>query len=244
MTDLYAPVSETPADDEDKDYLAEYVGEGKPFKDERALAKGKAHSDAFIKQLQGELAGLRKELDSRLQLEEFLQEVKKTPPSQVPTPTPVVSNQGTNQGERTEVKAEDIRNLVSETLLMERTKQTQDSNLNFVRQELTKAYGNDFGNKLDQVAKELGLTKEYMTTMASNSPQAFLKLVGTPAAPSRGPADVAPPRSTVSAPSHAAVDKDRERFEKLRKENPREYWSPRVQSEIHRLSLERGKSIY
>jgi len=52
------------------------VGEGKKFASIEALAAGKAESDKFIEQLQGELKGLRTDLDKRLSQEEILEEIK------------------------------------------------------------------------------------------------------------------------------------------------------------------------
>src|SRR5688572_12541162 len=96
MTDLFSGSNNEPADSGDDNnqgsILEQLVGEGKKFADAEALAKCKAESDAFIETLKREQAELRRELDTRLSLEDFLDQQKATPAAG--TPSTPASNSG------------------------------------------------------------------------------------------------------------------------------------------------------
>jgi len=70
--------------DPSKNYLAELVGEGKKFKTQEDLARGKAESDAYIKilekrsdELRNDYLKLRDDYSSRAKLEEVVDQLTK-----------------------------------------------------------------------------------------------------------------------------------------------------------------------
>lgn len=206
-----------------------------------ALKKAKAHSDAHIKNLEREQADLRKELETRLSLEQFRDELlsSKTP-----------SSNSQNHPEENEQVAEsvsrdEISKLVKETINQERTVAEKNHNRALVADGLQKAWGPNFQSRLAQRAQELGMTREQFNELASSSPQGFLAMVN-PTSPASVPS-VSPPTSDRRASVGNQSTQTLEHYKKMRKEDPSRYWSPQVQKQIHRLETEaasRGESFY
>lgn len=223
----------------DVNYLEVLVGEDKKFKSVEDLAKGKAESDRFVNQLQKELSELRKELGTRMTLEEFLDKQKATKETAPATPAPDADGNPV-----TKFNPEDIKRLVSEELTKEQQKVVQTQNLNQVKNHLRSIWGAGFAHKLEEKAQELEVGKSFLEGLAASNPKAFLKLVGAEEAPAPQP-HVMVPTSTRDVPRpHNTVRRTFYDYEKLRKENPREYFTPRVQNEMHKLAEELGPAFY
>lgn len=184
MTDLFTPADPT-AIDETKDYLTELVGEGKKFSDVSALAKGKATSDAYIANLEREMAELRGELQTRATIEDVIDKMR----TQRNEPE---HNRNTNPDEPDgKFNPEDINKLVEQHLAQATQAQREAANFDLVTQELQRTYGADYQRHLNQKLTELGLDKGVATNLARTQPKTFLKLFGeaggnTPAAPLKG----------------------------------------------------------
>lgn len=206
-----------------------------------ALKKAKAHADAHIKNLEKEQAELRKELETRLSLEQFRDEIlsSKTPSS----------NSGNHPGENEQVdeafSRDDVARLVKETINQERTVAEKNHNRALVAEGLQKAWGSNFQSRLAQRAQELGMTREQFNELASSSPQGFLAMVN-PTSSSQVP-NVSPPAADRRPSAGNQSTQTLEHFKKMRKEDPSRYWSPQVQKQIHRLETEaarRGEAFY
>ena len=77
-----------------------------------------------------------------------------------------------------------------------------------------------------------------MSNLAATAPKAFLEMV------LKTPVDVpgvTPPRSAINGTSFSQQkQKGWSFYEKIRQENPRLYWSPKMQNEIHREAQRQG----
>lgn len=217
--------------DDNKDYFEELVGEGKRYRDPKELAKSKAHADAHIEQLQAELAGLRQELKTRTAVEDFLKRgAQPVVPSTPQTDEEEEGNTATPQG----IKPEDIEKLL-ETKLQEREKKlAEDRNFALVKDTLKQKFGPQFGQKLQEVVNKFGVTQEYVNHLAKTQPKLLLGMIGEPAQNQQGNL-FAPPDNAINTAAFGnqpSNGKDWNYYEKMRKENPNEYWTPRVQNEM------------
>lgn len=231
--------------DPDKDYLAELVGEGKKFADAKALARAKAESDAFISRLEQENAGLREEVTKRLSLEDAVRKItEKRPTTDLP--------EGDTEGNADRVSKEQIAELVSqkvnEALSQTTAKQSKEKNLEEVVTKLREKFGDNFQRTVEAKRQQLGLGKDFLAGLAETQPKAFLALVGatetrateTSVLPSEG-------INTSGLPRESSSERGKKFYDDLRNKNPKEYWSPRVQNEMHaqakKLGIQRFNSI-
>lgn len=233
------PVTTTTEDDP----VNALVGEGKKFKDVQSLAKGKLDSDKHISNLEGELAGLRQELEQRISLEQFLDRLEQGSEPKKPeatTPQAQVSQP---------ISQEDIANTVKQILSTEKDTSTRQSNISYVRSELEKAWGDEFNTKLTQAAQELG-GKEFIDSLAQTNPKALLKLVGiSQVQQTTTPVDTktfTPPRTTQvsSFGSNQPTKNSMEYYREMRKKDPKKYWSAENQMAMHKVAQEMGESFF
>lgn len=253
MTDLFsAPTTPMGEENTNKNYLEELVGEGKKFKTPEELARGKAESDAFIQRLQGELAGIRQELSTRQTLEQLMDKMAAEKGTQQTNQQSY--NQDSEGGEGKAVgksfTEEDIARLVEERLSASEKARIHNSNLESVQKALVASFGSDYVTHLKDKASELGVSEEYLTNMAKETPKAFLKLVEASGEP-RGttPGLFSPP------PTHGLPSSNKQGFaptgqrkqswyENLRKTNPTEYWSPSTQNRMHQEAISLGEAFF
>lgn len=235
--------------DQAKDWLGEYVGEGKKFKDVADLAKGKAHSDAFIARLEKEMEGLRTELNTRLKLEEFMDRMNSNNSSQAAsqtTQTAGSSNQFEGTAQNT-ISPTDIEKVIEQRLQAREAEKAVQTNLEMTKSKLQAAFGENYVSELEARTQSLGLSKDFVNDLAKREPKALFALLNLNETPQRQAPDVFAPRGSVNtgglsqASSQEKTFKD---YEKLRKENPAVYWSSQVQNEIHRQAEKLGERFY
>lgn len=255
MSDLFSPIKqgEVRADGDNGgvvDYVAELVGPGKKFPDVQNLAKGKYESDLYIKRLEQEREEQRRDLEARLSVEDFIKEMKKEKNSILPSQVPQVP-EGERRNDQPQVKPgmspEEIASLVEKQISQKEDEKQRRENVVFARNELLKQWGQTFPEKLKLEAGRLGVSEEFLSQTAEKAPMAFLKLLGVqPEGPSKASTYQAPPKNemhVVIGNTEGSTNLKWEDYEKLRKENPRRYWSRQVQSEIHKLAASRGASF-
>ncbi len=216
------------------------VGEGKKFKTPEDLAKGKLESDRFIEQLKREQAELRQELNTRLSLEEFLDQQKALSNTQVPeVPTQTTRTENVESLTKAEISA-----IVRDALTYEKTTASQAENMNYVRSELINSWGPDYTKKLAAQAADLGVDKEFLNNLAATKPKAFLKLVQAQAPQAVDTTSVTPPRSSVRVNTNTSGMKNETYYAKLRKSDPKTYFSPAVQAERHQMAQRLGTAFF
>lgn len=215
--------------------------------DVAALVKSTYNKEKHIQNLEAETSGMRSELDKRLTIEEFMDQLKTSKNNTSGTETETrseVSGEAPSAQDKS-ISSKDVNDIVANALKEERTRMTQQQNLQLVRDELTKVYGPNYQEKLNTKATELGLGQDFLGNMAVTHPKAFLKIM-TDGAPSREQPSqqnslFTPPRSTTNVQAitqRTRSDESWESFEQIRKEDPRRYWSVEVQAKMHRLAQE------
>lgn len=216
------------------------VGEGKKFKTIDDLAKSKIHADKHIETIERELSELRGDLQTRLTVEAMLEKLQK------PAVTPPVDLKNVEPSPRPEPGSPEI-NLAEEVqklLQQERAKEQADANLKSVREELKKRFGADYNQKLETIATELNISKEFLTDMAKRTPAGFLKLIDSTAAPDKDRPIVPPQGKNLAFVDQSASVKNAAYYRQLRKEHPDQYFSKKVQIEMHEQAAKQGPAFY
>lgn len=247
MTDLFN-IDNKPEIDPNKNYLEDYVGEGKKFKSAEDLAKGKAESDLFIERLQRENAEMRGELKTRITLEEAVQRISSLEPrspSNDGDPPRREGDDGTSV-----VTPDKLDALLDEALSKREQANQRQRNTEFVKTKLQETFGANFARELKERAAKLGVGEQFLNNLAAEQPGAFLKLfdIGT----TKREAD-----STVFTPPRTSVNSDAQTFrpgndgvrhksyyDNIRKTDPTRYWTPAVQNEMHKEAIRQGPAFF
>jgi hypothetical protein len=211
----------------ESDLVSKLVGDGKKFKDVDALAKGKLESDAFIERLQKENEDLRKVADKNLTLESILEAIKK------PTDDKPKGNADTPPT----ASAADVDARITKVLNDRDVASRATANLTKVHDTMVKVLGSK-DKAVEAIAKkavELGTTTQLLKTLAIETPDAFLKLMDINTTAVGGTPNMA---STVNSGAlGSGPDTDGRTYayyEKLRKDKPREYMTPKIQNQMHK----------
>lgn len=227
------------------DYLSELVGEGKKFKDEQALAKSVKFKDEHIAKLEREMANAREEISKRATLEEFLDKIESR--SRTPNQEQLGEGDGNQEG-ATSLTPEAIKALVKQATLEERTQATEQQNLMASVQELQKAWGQNWQQKLVEKRNELGLSEEFMNSIAFKSPKALLNLVGvnqSPVGRNQEPNLYVPPRNQMANASDTnSGGKNKAYWDKMQKTDPILYRSAAMTAERHRVAQQMGRKFF
>jgi len=146
---------------------------GEPkYKDVQTALDALKHSQEFIPQLRTENEQLGLELANMKKEVERLKTVEDT----VTRLTSTQTQQNTQHSNG--LSADDVANLVSQTLSRKENEATQKANLNTVVSQLQIVYGKDAEMNFYSKAKELGMSIEEMNTLAAKSPPAVFKILG------------------------------------------------------------------
>lgn len=251
MTDLFTAPTNADTNTEVGNPLETLVGEGKKFKTTEDLAKAKMESDRFIQQLQGELSGLRTELSTRQTLEQLMD---KFGAQRVPETTTQSHNQNSQDGDgQNAVKTfseDDITRLVEDRLSKVEQARIHQANLASVQKALVESIGPDYVTHLKAKATELGVTEEYLNTMAKETPKAFLKLIDADSSQRATTPGLFTPPASHGAPSpnkqHFTPTGQRKQswYNDLKSKDASKYWSPEVQNQMHRDAINLGESFF
>lgn len=233
----------------DVNFLEELVGDDKKFKTVDELARGKYESDQFIERLKREQEELREELSKRSTIEEFMtkmNERKANTSNQAEPPVDERKREEENSNSKSFTQ-EDLEALL-ENKLKERETQTKvEKNRKEVLDYMTSVWGSNAAVELNRKASELDMSVQELRAYAESSPKAFYRLVGIEGNTQSRSSNPSAPSSTVSTsrmPDNRVGEKGYAYYEKLRKENPREYFSARVQNEMYRRATELGDRFY
>lgn len=230
MSDIFEVV---PDDDivtipEDVDYYTELVGEGKKFKTERDLARGKAEADTYIELLKRKNDELLKELNTRTSLDAFLDKMKNKEGETVPE---VVTPQGGEN--KAALDDSEIEQRILKALEQREAAKAQETNIEKVTRVMSEQFGDQANLVIAKRSKELGMPATELKAMAARSPSAFFTLVGVSETPAPGLAP-AVPRSGVNntGSSTPAGVKNKAYFDKLKVQDPKKYFDPKTTTEM------------
>lgn len=166
-----------PVIDEAKDYLTEFVGEGKRYTDTKALAKAKAHADAHIALLEKKLdtvtadyAKAREDNVAGAKLQDLLNKLE--------TQSALASrelNPNSNEETKPTMSVDQIESLVSTKIQQTEQQRRETENWNKVKATLSEKLGSNYKNVLREKSEALGLTDDEVNAMARKNPGLFIK---------------------------------------------------------------------
>ena len=212
------------------------VGEGKKFKTVDDLAKGKAESDRVIAAREQELSELRTELSKRESIEQAIQRLTKPP---IQSAEPVLEPKpAANTPSFTD---EDLVARIREVTKQESEQEQIKANVKSVANRLIEVYGSEAkaNEVVNQKAQELGLSVDFLQSVAAKSPNAFFVTVGLEVTPQATPAvshgDVNPQALANARPG--IKPGSYEYFEEIRKTNPAQYFKPATQNALMKAAF-------
>jgi hypothetical protein len=227
------PVFETPPQES---FIAKLVEtRGETWSNPEVIAKGKIEADAYIKTLEEQLAAMREDLGKNDYASKLLEQLQ----SKAPDPTTgkaVESNNnnlsGTDADGNTNQTAsdDDLKSLVEKTLTEREALATVEQNLSSVTRQLEADYGTEANAKVNEKAKELGISLSRMEELAKESPSAFFALLGGTKKPIASMAQGS--IRTEGVAYQNTNDRDWSYYQKLRRENKSTYYTPKVQKQI------------
>ena len=206
---------------------------GDNWKDPEVLAKGKIEADGYIKELEGQLSNMREDLSKQDYAKDLLEQLqnKAADPTNAKNAMPNNDTGGTSEGNTNpNLSEEDLKSLVERTLTERDKDSVVKQNLNLVNNEMEKSYGTDASTKIQNKAKELGLTLERMQEIAAESPTAFFNLIGEPKKDFRPMVEGSVRTEGVNM--QASNERDWSYYQNLRRDNRSLYYSPKIQRQL------------
>ena len=206
---------------------------GDNWKDPEVLAKGKIEADGYIKELEGQLSNMREDLSKQDYAKDLLEQLqnKAADPTNAKNAMPNNDTGGTSEeNTNPSLSEEDLKSLVERTLTERDKDSVVKQNLNLVNNEMEKSYGTDASTKIQNKAKELGLTLERMQEIAAESPTAFFNLIGEPKKDFRPMVEGSVRTEGVNM--QASNERDWSYYQNLRRDNRSLYYSPKIQRQL------------
>jgi hypothetical protein len=232
--------------DPTKDYFTELVGEGKKFKDEKALAFSKVMSDNHISNIESENARLRGELSKQVTLQDLLTEVQrvtKSPEHSGAPPPPLEGTQLSPEELDKRMSALLEAKLPSVATQVEKQNRAKQ-NVQSVVDTLEKVWGKDYTQKLESEMKRLELGPDFIKTLAAERPKALLKLVGVEEKSEGNPPVFSGTVSTSGLGSSVTGEKTMSYYNKMKKDNKTLYDSPAIQLEKYNQALKLREKFF
>lgn len=236
-----------------KDYLTEYTGPGGKFHKEdpqeslKALARAKAESDAYIAIQNKRMDDLRRDY-----LE--LRETANTGPKlQEQIDRLLALQQNSNDDtmsphesqEKPVYDPKEIESLFEAKLQQHELTKKQEENFRKVESKLKEKFGDNFASVLKQQVDSMpGITPAEVNDLARKSPDAFFRLMGLDR--QEDGSFQAPPRSNQRNDNFSpnAQKRDEAYYDKLRKDNPKVYYDPKTQVQMHKDAQTLGAQFF
>ncbi len=213
----------------DTDYLKTVVdAKGDQWNDPQVIAKGYLSAQAHIEKLEAEAAHLKEKATKNDYMEEVLKRFDERGKPAGGEPKSNTNNTSTNDGADQPVSVEQIKNLVAETLTEAETKRTASQNIAESKRLMQEAFGTEGQAAITKVMQETGMSKERMDQLASESPSAFMRMLGKPVQKQTNQNT----QGTVNTSNmqHESGKQNWAYWQKMRRENPKEYRKPATQA--------------
>ena len=201
------------------------------------LAKSKLESDTFIGELQRQVEELRTELSKEEYAKKLLNELQGR--RQDPNANLAPKDGETKPSDTKPELSEDvIKRLVEQTLTQREQSNTSTQNTRLVQEKLQEKYGTEAKAHIEKKAQELGMSFERLSSLAAESPTAFMTLIGEPQ-PEYKPL-VNGTVNTSSAQYSNAAEKDWNYYQNLRRTNKTLYFDPKTQQQMLKDKMRLG----
>jgi hypothetical protein len=250
MDNLFTPGLTEPALDPNKDYLQDFVGEGKKYQtvDEaaKALAKKAVHADALIDNLTKKQDELRsdylrviEESKARAKLEDLINHMeskRQQPTSDEPKAT------GDAQLDLTKVEE-----LFTRKFQETENQKRERENYSLVESKLKERYGNNFAEHLKEQIADLGMSQDEVNYMARKNPKVLVKALGLEQKPQQETFFPSQPRSTQRPEGFKAAPDNQKRtwsyYQKMKETDPKSYFSPKTNVQMVNDQLALGEAF-
>lgn len=215
------------------DELKEMVGEGKKYRNVEDALRSVPHAQSHISNLERELYELKEDLTKRLSAEEVLKKIQEGRKEEDGTPA------------NNSFDPETLKNLVKETYSEMNEEEKSRVNIQAVDSKMKEQYGEKAVDVLKSKANELGVSLQYLQTTAAQSPKAFFNLIGMNTKQENVNQSRQGSVNTDSMSQSSGVQPHTYKwYQELRKNSPKDYYSSRVQMEMHRKRTELGDSFF
>lgn len=211
-----------------------------------ALAKGKLEADSFIKTLTDENAQFRQDQNSRTQLEELIQDLRKARQDASSQDNQDSANGNGPQGDKQPLTLDAVKELIQGELSSTQKQVQAQRNIDFAEAELTKQWGTSTRSRLEAKARELDVSLDFLKGIAANKPKAFLEMVGARPNTQVQTNSFTPPPSRITPVQSDSSTKERTQsyYQKLRKDNRALYDSAAVQKQEMDDALRMGEAFF
>lgn len=234
----------TPQLDQSKNYLEDLVGEGKKFKSNEELARGKAEADLYIEtlnrrsdQLREDYLKLREEATAQAKLQDLIDRLENRTTPQPPVEPP--ERQPTPSFDMTKLPS-----LIREESIKLETERKSDANFKSVQAKLKEQFGNNAQAVLQDRMNTLELSVEDINSLARKSPTAFYNTLGLN---NQQPTEslLAPPRSSnnVGFQPRGETKRTWSYYENMRKSNPKIYYDSKIANQMHDDQVRLGEAF-
>lgn len=232
--------------DENKDYFAELVGEGKKFKDEKALAKAKAYSDAHIATLERQNEEYRQmalknyeTANAGAKLQELLDKLEATQQQLTSRETNPSSNEDTQPA----LKLDEVESLVSSKIQQHERTRTEQENFKLVEAKLKERHGNNYKSVLKQQSEALGLSDDDVNLMARRNPNLFVKTFDLNVAP-QGTSFSTPPKGSPAFTPKGPEKRGWSYYVELKKKDPKAWLDKKTAIQMEKDAQALGEEFY
>lgn len=226
---------------EPESYFAEFVGDGKKYRDQEALAKSKYEADKHITQVEAEnkelrdrLASFSEQSKSQANLESLIDQLSKMQKT---------NNNQEKVENKPELDMDHIKSLLKEEVKGEfnafEIANRERSNQEMVRSKLKEQFGDNYSSVVRERINDLGLSEERFNALAKEAPQFLLKTL-----------DVipqeryqAPPKSGAQLTPKGATKRTWSYYQDLKKNNPNLYRDPNTMAQMERDAIALGDAF-
>lgn len=231
------------AEERPSNYLEALVGEDKKFKSVDELARGKYEADVYIENLKREQEELRTELAARLKVEELLAQRQQ---SSNPNSDPVVEAHQPATPVGKALSDDELAEKIRAITAAESASARAAANINSVSERLVAEFGTeDRANEVvKQKAAELGVSVEFLQDIAIKSPKAFFSQIGLTTASATSAVPTKSDVVSIPGAGNSAKPGTMSFYNEIKKTDPKLYWSPRIQNQLHKEALEKGDAFF
>ena len=217
---------------------------GDKWSDPEVIAKGKLEADTHIGNLERQLSELREDLAKNEYAKQVLDALQnKAGSTTLDTVAQQQKEDSAAPNSNTTGNSDlDMDSLVEQALAKRELEAKVSQNLKQVEDTLEASFGTEAQKVVLEKAQQLGMSLDRFKEIATESPNAFLTLIGQPAVTERN-ADLSSAKNTVAAFSNT-TQKDFDYYQDLRRKNPNQYYSPRVQNEMAQSRVSLGDKFY
>lgn len=229
-------------DNSNQDYVKTLVeAKGETWQDPQAIAKGYLSAQEYIAQLEAQTKELKEDLTKQDYAKTLLEQLQEKGAN--PQANSVVKEDTGQENTTPKFSEDELKSLVNATLEERTAEEKASKNLQAVDSKLSELFGDKANSVVEAKGKELGLSKDRMKELAAESPEAFIRLVGD--VQSRKDNSVPSSQLNTNADSFNTTSKrDFSYYQKIRKENPKSYYSNSVQQQMMQDRMKLGQDFY